>query len=99
MDHDPFPIYLPQRSFVCRRTVNRRDWDVIQPQVDTQLSAMMNDMVDAKTSQYGEAGHRQYRLAGSQQGPVLHQMLIAGARDGPVTRFAVLVEYFQHLLS
>src|SRR5436190_1526977 len=72
----PFPILAPgfwllppvcsfplsQSTFVGRRPIHRGDGNIIQPEVNAELRAMMDDMVDAKAPEHHEPRHREQSL-------------------------------------
>jgi len=50
-------------SFVGCRTVNRGDRDLVEPQIDAELTTVMNDVVHHKASQHSHARHREHLIA------------------------------------
>src|ERR1019366_10373408 len=50
-------LRLPEFHFVRRWAVHPGDFDVVQPQVDAELGAMMNEMAHDHAAQDGGARH------------------------------------------
>src|SRR5262245_44334708 len=47
---------------VCRRTVQRRDRNVVQSQIDAELPAMMYQVIQNHSPNHGRARHAEDRL-------------------------------------
>src|SRR6476469_1093989 len=62
---------------VRRRAVKAGDRDVVEPQVDGELGAVMNDVVHDEAAQHGDLGHREDRVLAVAQRPGLEELLVA----------------------
>src|SRR5438093_26051 len=56
-------------AFVSRGPVNRGYGNVVQSEVDTQLTAVMNEMAEHERSKRRNTRHREHFLAAALQGP------------------------------
>ena len=66
----PAPRFAPARlhsRFIRRWPVQPRDRDVVQPQVDAQVGAVMDDVIQHESAQHGQARHREHRRATAQE--------------------------------
>src|SRR5689334_12468654 len=61
----PSPGRLPLGSprFVCCRAVYRRDRDVDEPQVDGELAAMMDEVIDGRPDRLASRTREQHAVA------------------------------------
>src|SRR3954463_10529637 len=57
------------RALVGRWPVNRRHWDVVEPQVQAQLAAVVNQVMQHEAAERGDARHREHLLAVALQRP------------------------------
>src|SRR5262245_3899022 len=87
------------RPFISRRTVDRRHRDVVEPQINSELSAMMNDVVHDEASKHGDLGQSHERDAALEQSPGLEQLFITCPGDCVARGCYILVESSQNLLS
>src|SRR5439155_22970950 len=69
-------------AFVGGRSVNRRNGDVVQPQVDAQLPAVMDHVVQDETAERGNARHREHLLTTSFERPARVVLRIALVHRG-----------------
>ncbi len=79
------------RTLVGRWAIDRRHRHVVQPQVDAQLSAMVDDVMQDEAAERGDARHREHLLAAAAQRP--HRRVLGVALVHPLARLlARLVE-------
>src|SRR5205823_2338312 len=94
----PEGLYL-HAAFVRRRAVEAGDRDVVEPQVDGELAAVMDDVVHHEAAMHGDLGHGEDHVLAVAEGPGLVPGLVAGAGEGRPGRGDVLVEERQELLG
>src|SRR5215470_4738669 len=87
------------RPLIGRRAVDRRNRDVVEPQINSELPAMMNDVVHHKASEHGDLWQSHQRDAALKQSPGLEHLLITGPGDCGARSGYILVEFTQNLLS
>src|ERR1700722_11640198 len=63
-------------AFVCGWTVDRWHWNIVQPEVNAHLRAVMNQMVHDHAPHHCHTRHTKNRLSAAQQCPGLHQRFI-----------------------
>src|SRR5579862_4596371 len=66
---------------IRRRPIHRWYWNVIHPQINSQLRAVMNHVIHHHPANHRRARHRHHRLASHQQGPRLRDLLVRHALD------------------
>src|SRR5262249_52580058 len=62
-------LYHPSSPFISRRTVDGRDRYVVESQINTELPAMVDEMVQDERSKSGDTRHREHDLTVALQGP------------------------------
>src|SRR5262249_41508339 len=65
------PQYCRMASLVARRAVHAGDRDVVQPEVDAEMRAVVDDVVQDVALVHGRTRHREDRIAALQQRPGL----------------------------
>src|SRR6185437_16481794 len=65
-------------GIVCGWPVERRHRDIVEPKIDTQLGAVMNQVVEEHTAIGRGARHVSNQLIAEGELPVFLKMLIAG---------------------
>src|SRR6185503_1734529 len=64
-------------ALVGRRAVDRRDRYLIEPQVDAELTAVVDRLAEDKAAERGEARHREHVLSAPLERPWRHVFRIA----------------------
>ena len=72
------PQYGLHLSFVRRGAVDRWNRDVVQPQIDRELAAMMHDVVHHERAHRHRFRHREIDLLAVSQRPRFEKLLIRG---------------------
>src|SRR5258708_606140 len=85
-------------SLVARRAVHAGDRDVVQPEVDAEMRAVVDDVVQDVGPDHGRTRHREDRIAALQQRPGLPHLLVPGPLNCLAGRRDVLVEQREDLL-
>src|SRR5688572_3374712 len=91
--------FLTQRPLICGRTIHRGYGNIIQPQIDSELRAMMDGVVQDKIAQHRNSRHRENGLAAHLQRPWLQQMFVIGSCESGSGGANVLVIVLEHLRS
>jgi len=87
------------RAFVCRGSVRRRQGDIIQPVVNAQLRAVVDDVIEHHGTYDRNARHGKEDLSAREQGPRLHEVLVAGPGQRGAKGGYAFVKFPQELLA
>src|SRR3954452_2699887 len=94
----PEELYL-HAPFVRRRAVDAGHRDVVEPQIDGELAAMVDDVVHHEAAVHGDLGQGVDLVVAVAEGPGFGPDLFAVAGEGRPGRGDVLVEERQKLLG
>jgi hypothetical protein len=87
------------RSFVARRPVHPGDWDVVHSEVDAEVRAVVDQVVESEHADHGRARQGEEHLAGLQQRPRLAEVLVGGPGDRLARGRDVSVEEVEDLAA
>src|SRR3954470_19581023 len=82
---------------VRRRPVERRDGDIVEPQVDRQLPSMMGEMVEGAVADRDIPRLLGDDVAAGEQLPGGHQVFVGSGTEGRPRLVHGLVEYMEEL--
>ncbi len=85
-DHRRFALALLHFPFIGRGAVKGRDGELVQPQIDAELGAVMDHVVHDAGAQDGGARQAEDRSATEKERPGLPQVRVAGPGDGGARR-------------
>ena len=84
--------------FVGRGPVHSRNRNIVQAQINAQLSAMMDGVVHDEAANDGDPGHGHDSLATGHQGPWREEFAVVGCGDGRSRLGHAFVEGIQQFL-
>jgi hypothetical protein len=81
-------------AFVGGGAVDRRDEDVVEAQIDCELAAMVDKVIEDPGADGGDARHGEHLLTVVQEAPGLVEIGVGSAGDGGAGRRKRFVEDF-----
>src|SRR5947209_3859245 len=78
-------------ALVGRGAIKRRHRNVVQPEIDGELRAVMDQMVHHEAPQHRDARHGEHLLASGKQRPRAEELLVGGLGEGDRAIGGVLV--------
>src|SRR5262249_32026093 len=85
-------------SLVGRWTIDRRQRDVVEAQIDRQLPAVMDAVIEDEAAERGDARHGEHLVPAASQRPRRHQLRIGLVEPLP-GRLRRLVERREDLVA
>src|SRR5262245_39612124 len=94
----PWLLTRSERFLIRRRSVKRRDGNVVEPQIDGELAAMVGEVIDGRVANRDVAQLLRHHLALDTQTPGRRQqVLVGGGGEGLARPGQSLVERLQEL--